>query len=124
MFATGATPKKVTAFPVSIADDTDVCRASYSGADNSALIMTHNDDGSVFRVTACSRFGGHHNAYRICGKNGSVENVRGTRDKIMLRYNGWTKPEGVETDNFYLPEINDKDEELIKQAKEYKKSII
>ena len=116
MYATGASPKKVTAFPVSIPAEPDICRANYAGGDNSALIMTHNDDGSVFRVTACSTFGAHHNAYRICGKNGSVENVRGGEGKVMLRYNGWTTPEGAETDNYYLPGINDKDEELIKKA--------
>lgn len=116
MFITGATPKRVSAFPICLPPEGDTLRASYSGADASAVIMTYNDDGSVFRVTACSTFGAHHNSYRICGKKGSVENVRGGDGKVMLRYNDWQIPEGAEEVKYYMPDLNDKDEELIKNA--------
>lgn len=115
MRATGATPRRVTAFasfaPIEGAHPT----ASYGG-DRVAIITTQNDDGSIFRVTGCAAFGGHHNAYRICGTEGQVENLRGMGSKIMLRYNDWTKPEGAEEINCYEPGWNDRDEELIKQS--------
>ena len=37
-------------------------------------------------------------------------------DKIMLRYNHWSIPEGKEEINLYDPEWNDKDEEFIEQS--------
>ena len=54
--------------------------------ETSAIVITQNDDGSVFRVVPCGNFGAHNNAYRICGENGQVENIRGMDDKILLRY--------------------------------------
>ena len=112
MRATGATPKKVTAFsipapvPDNVPSATNVC-------DRASIMMTQNDDGSVFRFTGCAAFGGHHNAYRVCGTDGSIENVRGLGDKIVLHYNDWSKPEGKEEMTFYTPEWNDPDEKLI-----------
>lgn len=114
MRATGATPKKVTAFAAFAPVEGDYPVASYSG-DRAAIITTQNDDGSIFRVTGCAAFGGHHNAYRICGTEGQIENVRGT-DKVMLRYNAWSKPADKEEINYYVPSWNDKDEELIKKS--------
>lgn len=113
MRATGATPKRVCAFPVFdpfVGDD--IPTASYSG-DKLAVIMSQNDDGSVFKFTGCAAMGAHHNAYRIAGTNGTIENVRGTDGKIMLRYNDWCIPEGMQEINYYIPDWNDKDEELI-----------
>ena len=115
MWATGATPEKVTAFAIFSPVEGDVPNAKRSG-DNSAIITTQNDDGSVFRVTACSRFGGHHNSYRVCGTEGQIENLRGMGEKVMLRYNDWSKPEGMEEVNFYEPQWNDPDEEFIKTS--------
>ena len=116
MWVTGATPKKVTAF-ASFAPETDenMPTSSYVG-DKAALIMTQNDDGSVFRVTGCAAFGAHHNAYRFCGTNGQIENLRGMGTQVMLRYNGWQIPEGAQEVQLYEPSWNDKDEELIKKA--------
>lgn len=113
MYATGATPRRVTAFAAYSPDTSDVPSASRVG-DRAALVMTQNDDGSVFRVTGCAGFGGHHNAYRICGTDGQIENLRGMNSKIMLRLNSWTMPEGAEETKLYDPEWNDPDEELIK----------
>ena len=115
MWATGATPKRVTSFytaaPMGEGDPT----ADYS-IDRAAIVTTQNDDGSVFRVTGCAAFGGHHNAYRICGTEGQIENLRGMGRKVMLRYNDWTKPDGAEEINCYEPSWNDKDEALIKKS--------
>ncbi len=115
MWATGATPKKVIGFAVFAPAEGDIPTASYGG-DRTAIITTQNDDGSVFRVTGCAAFGGHHNAYRVCGTEGQIENLRGMGDKVMLRYNNWSKPENMNEINCYEPEWNDKDEDLIKTS--------
>ncbi len=111
MAATGATPKKVTAFAV-FAPYEDECTAKFN-ADRAAIITTQNDDGSVFKVTGCAAFGAHGNSYRVCGTEGQIENLRGMKNTVMLRYNSWSIPEGMEENNCYEPEWNDKDEELI-----------
>jgi predicted dehydrogenase len=115
MHITGATPKKVTAFAMFEPIKEDVPTASHC-ADWAANVTTLNDDGSVFRVTACSTFGAHHNAYRICGTKGQMENLRGMGEQVMLRYNEWDAPKGEESQQFYTPAWNDKDEELIKKS--------
>ncbi len=115
MRATGATPKVVSAHAVFAPIEGDVPTASYGG-DRAAIIMTKNDDGSVFRFTGCAGFGGHHNAYRVCGTDGQIQNVGGLDDKVILRYNNWTKPDGAEEVNIYKPSWNDKDEKFIEQS--------
>ena len=115
MWATGATPKRVTAFAAFSPTPEEFPAASYVG-DKAAIITTLNDDGSIFRVTGCAAFGAHHNSYRICGTQGQIENLRGMGKQVMLRYNGSAIPEGLSTTNLYEPEWNDKDEELIKQS--------
>ncbi|MBQ8402154.1 MAG: hypothetical protein IJX14_09520, partial [Clostridia bacterium] len=112
MRATGATPKTVTAFASFAPVEGNVPNASHVG-DRVSVIMTQNDDGSIFRITGCAGFGGHHNAYRICCTEGQIENLRGMGSKIMLRYNGWSKPEGAEEVTMYDPGWNDPDEENI-----------
>jgi predicted dehydrogenase len=112
MHITGATPKRVTAFATYAPLTEDVPSASYN-ADLSANITTLNDDGSVFRVTACSQYGAHHNSYRVCGTKGQIENFRGMGGQVMLRYNKWDTPEGESREKLYQPQWNDKDEELI-----------
>ncbi len=114
MWSTGATPRRVSAMPV-YAPMKETATARRVG-DRAAIITTMNDDESVFRVTGCSAFGAHHNAYRICGENGQIENLRGMGDKVMLRYNEWSIPEGREEVNLYAPQWNDGDEEFIKGA--------
>ena len=81
--------------------------------DLAAIITTLNEDDSVFRVTGCSAFGASENSYRICATKGQIENVRGTDGKIMLRYNDWQIPEGMQDTNFYKPEWNDDSADLI-----------
>ena len=112
MWATGATPRRVTAFNVFEPSPADAPGASWSG-DRAAVIMTQNDDGSVFRFTGCAAFGGHHNAYRVAGTEGTIENLRGMGEQVMLRYNAWSKPADAEETSLYTPLWNDPDEELI-----------
>lgn len=114
MWSTGATPKKVVAMPAfsPIREEITARRVG----DRAAIITTVNDDNSVFRVTGCGAFGAHHNAYRICGENGQIENLRGMGEKIMLRYSEWAIPEGKEEVNLYDPEWNDNDEDFINQS--------
>lgn len=114
MWSTGATPKKVSA--VAVFEPFAEKATARLVADRAAVITTVNDDGSVFRVTGCAAFGAHHNAYRICGIKGQIENLRGMGSKIMLRYNEWDIPEGMEEANLYEPSWNDNDEELINQS--------
>ena len=114
MWSTGATPQKVHAMPVfsPIAEEATARRVG----DRAAIITTLNDDGSVFKVTGCAGFGAHSNSYRICGEKGQIENLRGYGEKIMLRYNSWDIPEGMEEVNVYDAQWNDADEEFILQA--------
>ena len=115
MNATGATPKKVTAFAMYAPISENAPTASHN-ADQAANITTLNDDGSVFRFTASSRFGAHHNAYRLCGTKGQIENPRGMGGKVMLRYNQWDVPEGEACEQLYEPSWNDSDEALIQKS--------
>ena len=115
MWATGATPKKVTSFAAFAPIEGDVPTASFSG-DRVSIVTTQNDDGSIFRITGCAAFGGHHNAYRICGTDGQIENLRGMGSKLSFRYNGWSKPEGMDGVNIYDPKWNDPDEEIFKTS--------
>ena len=74
------------------------------------------DDGCILRVTGCGGYGGHHNAYRICGTDGQIENLRGMYPKMMLRYDSWNIPAGMQEVNCYDPKWNDPDEELIETS--------
>jgi predicted dehydrogenase len=116
MNATGATPKRVSALAVYAPfTEDDIPTASRVG-DRVAIITTQNDDGSVFRFTGCATFGGHHNAYRVCGTEGQIENIRGLGGKMVLHLNKWSKPEDREEISMYDAKWNDADEELIKKS--------
>jgi len=115
MYATGSVPVRVTAMPVANEIPADCFTARYVN-DAAAIITTLNNDGSVFKVTGCSGFGAHSNSYRICGTNGQIENIRGMGEKVMLRYNGWQIPEGMQETNCYDPEQSAEDAELAKNA--------
>lgn len=116
MYATGATPKRVTAFPI-YAPLTERVVCSKHVGDRTAIITSINDDGSVFRFTGCAGFGFHESSYRVCGIKGQVENIRGGGGKVALNYNEWNKPEYLESNsNIYEPEKNDPDQELIDAA--------
>ena len=103
MYMTGAVPKRVCALPIYFPLSDEYSTMSHVG-DRTAIITTLNDDGSVFRFTGCAEFGAHENSYRVCAENGQIENVRGMGNKILLRYNPWSVPEGMTADNLYEPE--------------------
>ena len=111
MRATGATPRRVTAFAAFAPFEGDVPTVRMVG-DRAANITMQNDDGSIFRVGACSAYGAHHVAYRNCGTKGSVESLR-SNGEILLRYNSWEVPEGRQEEQQYMPEWNDPDEDVI-----------
>lgn len=112
MYATGATPKMVASYAIYAPTEVDAPIASQVG-DRASIIITQNDDGSVFRFVGNSGFGSSHNSYRVCGTKGQIENLRGMDNKIMLRYDSWQVPEGAQKTELYEPTWNDKDEELI-----------
>ena len=114
MWATGATPVKVSAQAI-FNPMTEKATTRVVG-DRAAIITTVNNDGTVFKITGCSAFGAHGNSYRICGDFGQIENLRGMDEQVMLRYNDWSVPEGKDTVNLYEPSWNDKDEELIENS--------
>lgn len=103
MYITGAFPKRVTALPCFAPFD-EFQRVGNKVADRAAIITTLNDDDSVYRVTGCATFGAHGNSYRVCGTFGQIEKQRGRGDDVMLRFNPWNLPEGMETKQAYLPE--------------------
>ncbi len=115
MYITGSWPKRVTALPV-FAPFTDEKIVGSIVGDRAAVLMTLNDDGSVFKMTGCAAFGAHGNSYRICGQNGQIENIRGDFERIMLRYNSWQIPEGMEEINSYVPDWADDEKEFAEKA--------
>lgn len=116
MHITGASPKRVCAMAAFCPETRENIPVSKQTADKSAIIITTNDDGSVFRITGCSQYGAHSNSYRICGTKGQIENIRGMGNKVMLRYNSWDKPEGAFETMMYEPAIKDKDDAIIKKS--------
>ncbi len=115
MYITGSWPKRVTALPV-FSPFTDEKIVGSAVGDRAAVLMTLNDDGSVFKLTGCAAFGAHGNSYRICGQNGQIENIRGDFERIMLRYNSWQIPEGMKEINTYVPDWADDEKEFAEKA--------
>lgn len=115
MYITGANPTRVTAMATFAPREDTSGGASYVG-DRAAILMTQNDDGSIFHFTGCSAFGAQHNSCRVCGTDGQAENLRGMGEQIMLRYNQWAIPEGREENNLYEPRWDDPDEAFIRQS--------
>ena len=116
IYFTGAKPKRVTAMPVFSEYSKEEHFNGIFNHDRASMMTTLNDDDSVFRFAAWSTFGGMNNHYRVCGTKGQVENIAGTDGMIMLKYNKWELPEGMEENNYYKPELNDKDEENIEKS--------
>lgn len=114
MYITGQRPVRVSAMPV-YGYEEDVTNP-LNVRDRAAVITTLNDDRSVFRITGCAAFGCHENSYRICGELGQIENVRGSGNKVMLNYNKWNVPEGMEEHNYYKPEFPEEDKPLLEKA--------
>ena len=115
MYITGAFPTRVTAMACHMARPEGDIYGDTLLPDRTAVLMTLNDDESVFRVTGCASFGGHENSYRICGSKGQIENIRGGKE-INVLYNGWETPEGQERKQRYTPEFEGEDRELIEKT--------
>ncbi len=115
MMATHSNPVRVTAMPIFHPKSESASSAKYVG-DNTAIITCLNDDDSVYRVTGCAAFGAHENSYRLACEKGQIENVRGTDNKILLRYNSWNVPEGMEEDNCYITDFDPKYTEIGKKS--------
>lgn len=115
MYATGSIPRRVSAMPVFNTMPSD-CSAARYVTDAAAIITTLNDDDSVFKVTGCAAFGAHGNSYRLCCEKGQIENIRGMDEKIMLRYNDWQIPDGMQEINCYDPEQSAEDAALAENA--------
>ena len=116
MYITGAVPKRVTAFPITIDYPEDQPLNGLYRNDRAAIITTQNEDGSVFRVTGHTTFGFSENSYRICGTRGQIESIRGGGGRVMLNYNEWDVPKGREVSNYYKPSIEDPDRALIERS--------
>lgn len=116
MYITGSRPTRVTAMPVYKKNTMPSSGIFGNVNDLAAIITCLNDDDTVYKVTGCAAFGAHSNSYRICGTKGQAENLRGKSGEVMVRYNDWNVPEGMENKNGYMPDLKDEDEELIKKA--------
>ena len=116
MRITGATPKRVSAYPVTLPYPEDQPLNGLYRSDRAAIITTQNDNRSVFRVTGCATFGYTESSYRICCSRGQIENIRGGDGRVMLNYNPWHVPEGLEESNYYKPAIEDPDQALIEKS--------
>ena len=115
MYITGAIPERICAMPVFSPEHEDMLMGLDVG-DKAAIITCLNNDGSVYRVTGCAAFGAHGSSYRICGDKGQVENLLDGTERVLLRYNEWEVPEGLEKINAYVPDWNDKDSKLITES--------
>ena len=116
MMATKSNPVQVSALPIAlpitVSEKEDNVISESRCCDSAAIITTKNDDGSVYRFVGNSSFGARGNTYRIAGRRGQIENVRGTDGKVMLSFNEWQIPEGYEEHNFYMPKENEDDAKL------------
>lgn len=115
MMATHSNPIRVTAMPIYAPREETQTSASYIG-ENAAIVTILNDDNSVFRVTGHSRFGYSENSYRIACQNGQIENIRGRNNMIMLNYNDWNLPEGMNTSNYYEAKYESEFAEIARKA--------
>ena len=117
MYITGAMPTRVRALPVLDPSEFDPNELARGVAEKAAIILTQNDDGSVFRVTGCAGFGHHESSYRICAEKGQIENLRDHSGNVLLSYNSWQNPDpDLPYTRIYKPELRDKDKELIEKA--------
>jgi predicted dehydrogenase len=115
MHITGSIPKRVIALPVAFEEPITYDGGISRGAlERVAIIMTQNNDGSVFRLTGTASFGGHECSTRVCGDKGQMESLRDGSHKVAVHYNEWDKPEGLESNEIsYVPEWPEKDRDLI-----------
>ena len=118
VYITGSRPQKVTAFPIALDTPIQYDRGiTYGVLERAAIVITQNNDGSVFRVTGTASFGGHECSTRVCGEKGQMENLRDGSHRVAIHYNSWDKPEELESNEIsYIPEWPEDERELIEQA--------
>ena len=111
---TGALPQKVCCFCAKNEIVGDPATASHVG-DIAAVMITQNNDGSVFRFFGHSSFGMEENSSRFCGTKGQIENMK-RRNEIRMLINPWHAPEGQDYWKFYEPQIDDPQKDLIEKS--------
>ena len=118
VYITGSLPKRVIALPVALDTPITYDRGiTYGVMERVAIVLTQNDDGSVYRVTGTASFGGHECSTRICGDKAQMENLRDGSHRVAIHYNSWDKPEELESNEIsYVPEWPEDERELIEQA--------
>ena len=88
VYITGSLPKRVIALPIALDTPITYDRGiTYGVYERAAIILTQNNDGSVFRVTGTASFGGHECSTRICGDKAQMENLRDGSQKVAIHYN-------------------------------------
>ena len=117
MYITGARPVRITAMPVYAPIGDGHNGISKGVPERAAVITCLNDDESVYRVTGCAAFGSHESSYRVCAERGQIESLRDGTGRVLLSYNEWELPEGVDAPRTcYVPYIKDKDVAEAKKA--------
>ena len=118
VYITGSLPKRVIALPISLDTPIVYDRGITCGVyERAAILLTQNNDGSVFRVTGTASFGGHECSTRICGDKAQMENLRDGSGRVAVHYNSWDKPEELESNEIsYVPEWPAEEKEKIEQA--------
>ena len=115
MYITGSQPKKVIALPV-VSDEPVTIEGGISRGvfERAAILLTENNDGSVFRLTGTATFGGHECSTRVCGTKGQMESLRDGSHRVAVHYNEWDKPEELESEEInYVPDWPEQDREHI-----------
>ncbi len=102
---TEALPKSVTAISI---PSRDVCVNTARCADPGSVILTHNTDGSVFRILSLV-MPGHSNYYRLHGTKGAMEITRGPGyfgpGQVRVWHEEWDTQNGkFPTDRVYTPD--------------------
>ena len=118
IYITGSLPKRVIALPAKLDHPiTYDGGITYGVPERLAVMMTQNDDGSVFRITGTASFGGHECSTRVCGDRAQMESLRDGSHRVLVHYNSWDKPEGLESEHLcYVPEWPAEEKEKIEQA--------
>ena len=109
MYITGSTPIRISAMAAyNVNGTTGDKMIGPSVKDRAAIMITQNDDGSVFRVTGCSAWGSGDNAYRVCCEKGQLETMRDD-GSLLVNYDESRKTR-------YTPEPDPVEAELIEKA--------
>ena len=116
MFVTGSRPVRISAMAAyNVNGTTGDKMIGPNVKDRAAIMITQNDDGSVFRVTGCSGWGSGDNTYRVCCEKGQLEIMRDD-ESLLVNYDENYVPSGKERKTRYIPEPDPTEAELIEKA--------